>query len=64
MKTKSLEKESMLIPGIYDALWCAYYVKILFHNGNKSHDIKLNNGVRGIIKCKVLVDDEGWVHVL
>jgi len=65
MKTKSLEKEPMLIPGIYDALWTAYYVKILFRNGNRSHGIKLNNGVRGVnIECRVLVDDEGWVHVL
>jgi hypothetical protein len=65
MSAKSLEKEPMIIPNEYDGLWSGYYVEILFHNGNKSHKIKLDGGVRGInCKCKVKVDKDGWVYVL
>ena len=48
----------------YDGLWSAYYVEIIFHKGNKSHKIKLDEGIRGInCKCKVTVDKDGWVYV-
>lgn len=61
---KSLEIEPLIIPGKYQGLWSAYYVEILFHNGNKSHPIKLDEGVRGInCQCDVIVDEEGWVYV-
>lgn len=61
---KSLEKELMIIPGKYKGLWSAYYVEIIFHNGNKSHKIKLDEGVRGInCKCEVIVDNDGYVFV-
>ena len=61
---KSLEKEPMIIPDEYDGLWSAYYVEIIFHKGNKSHKIKLDEGIRGInCKCKVTVDKDGWVYV-
>jgi hypothetical protein len=39
---RSLKKEPMIIPNKYDGLWSAYYVEIIFHNGNKSHKIKLD----------------------
>lgn len=61
---KSLEREPMIIPGKYHGLWSAYYVEILFHNGNKSHPIKLDEGIRGVnCKADVIVDEEGWVYV-
>jgi len=64
METRSLEAHPFILPGEYDAWWCAYYVTIKFHNGNKSHDIKMNNGIRGMGKCKVNVNDKGWVTVI
>jgi len=61
---KSLEKEPMIIPNEYDGLWSGYYVEIIFHNGNKSHLIKLDGGIRGVnCECKVTVDEDGWVYV-
>lgn len=61
---KSLEKEPFIITGEYDGLWSGYYVNIIFHNGNKSHDIRLNEGIRGVnSKCKVSVDEDGWIYV-
>lgn len=61
---KSVEKEPMIIPGNYLGLWTAYTVIILFDNGNKSHPIKLNEGIRGVnFKCNVTVDDDGWIFV-
>lgn len=61
---KSLEKEPMIIPGEYIGLWSGYHVNIIFNNGNKSHDIKLNEGVRGVnCECKVIVDEDGYVNV-
>jgi len=61
---KSLEKEPMIIPGEYEGIWSAYYVEILYKNGNKSHKIKLNEGIRGVnSSCKVVVDNKGWVFV-
>ena len=60
----SLEKYPIIQPGEYDGLWSAYYVKIIFRNGNKSEDIKVNEGVKGInCPCKVRVDEDGWVYV-
>lgn len=59
----SLQKEPMIIPGYYKGLWSAYYVEIKFPNKNKSHKIKLDNGIRGVdCDCDVLVED-GWVYV-
>lgn len=61
---RSLEREQMIIPGTYDGLWSAYYVEIIFHNGNKSHKIKLDEGIRGVNhKCIVIVDADGFIHV-
>ena len=61
---KSLVKEPMIIPGEYDGLWSAYYVEVLFKNGNKSPKIKLDEGVRGVnCECKVIVDEDGWLYV-
>jgi len=61
---KSLEKQSMIIPNKYKGLWSAYYVEILFHNGNKSEKIKLDQGIRGTnCDCDVTVDKDGWVYV-
>lgn len=63
-KTKSLEQQLYILPGKYEGLWSAYYVEIIFYNGNKSEPIKVNNGVRGInCKCEVVVTDDGWVYV-
>jgi hypothetical protein len=62
--SRSIELQPMIIPGIYDGLWSAYYVVIIFDNGNKSEKIKLNQGVRGInIDCVVIVDENGQVYV-
>ncbi len=64
-EAKSLEKEPMIIPGNYVGIWSAYYVEIIFHNGNKSHPIKLNQGIRGVnFECNVIVDKECYVYVL
>jgi len=63
-KTRSLEQQLYILPGNYDGLWSGYYVEIIFHNGNKSQRINLNNGIRGInCKCEVVVTDDGWVYV-
>ncbi len=61
--TKSTEKHPFILPGNYDGIWCAYYIQIIFHNGNKSEHIKVNNGIRGISSCKIEVDNDGWVYV-
>ena len=61
---KSLEAHSIITPGTYEGRWTAYYVEVLFENGRKSGKIKLDGGVRGFnIECKVLVDDDGYLHV-
>jgi len=61
---KSIEKHEMIIPGTYDGLWSGYIVNIIFHNGNKSHDIEVDEGVRGInCKCKATVTEDGWVYI-
>lgn len=61
-ETKSLEPHPFILPGKYKALWSGYTMVIIFHNGNESHNIKMNNGVRGInCKCNVIVDDKGWI---
>ena len=61
---KSIEKHPFIIPGEYDGLWSAYYVKVIFRNGNMSEPIKLDGGVRGVnCDCKVTVDKEGVLHV-
>lgn len=61
---KSLEKQPMIIPNNYKGLWSGYELQILFHNGNKSNSIKLDEGVRGFdCDCDVTVDEDGWVYV-
>lgn len=61
---RSLEKQPMIIPGKYNGLWTAYYVVIVFRNGNKSDRIELDEGVRGYnCKAQVTVDKNGWVCV-
>lgn len=60
---KSLEQHPLILPGEYNGLWSAYYVRIMFHNGTESEPIKLELGVKGRnCKCKVTVDDDGWVY--
>jgi hypothetical protein len=34
-----VEKQPYILPGVYDGLWSAYYVVIIFANGNKSEPI-------------------------
>ena len=63
MQAKSVEKHPFIIPGKYRGKWCAYYVEILFHNGNKSEPIKLDQGIRGMGIYDIIVDDEGWIHI-
>jgi len=62
--TKSIEKQTMIIPGTYKGLWTAYCIQVIFGNGNKSSKFKVNNGARGInCDCVVTVDEDGWVYV-
>ena len=44
--------------GIYPAIWCAYYVQILYPGNIKGKPIKVNNGIRGISKVSVTVKDK------
>jgi len=61
---KSLKQHPMITPGEYDGLWSAYFVKVIFHNKNKSEDIEVDQGVRGInCKCKITVDKDGWIYI-
>ncbi len=63
-RTQSIEKYPFIIPGEYKGLWTAYYVKIIFHNGNVSEPIKLNDGVRGAnCDCNVTVESDGQIYV-
>lgn len=63
-KTKSIEKEPLIIPGEYKGIHSGYTLQIIFHTGKKSHPIKLNNGIRGVnFDCKVIVDQEGNIFV-
>lgn len=62
-RAKSVEQQPMIIPGVYDGLWSAYYIQIIFSNGNKSEKIKVDQGVRGInCSCKITVDKDGWCY--
>lgn len=63
MDVKSLEQEPMIIPGEYEGIWAGYSLQIEYHNGNKSHWIKLNQGIRGMSRCEVIVDNNGWIYV-
>ena len=61
---KSIEKQPMIIPGIYEGVWSAYYVKIKYKNGNMSSAIQLDSGIRGVnCECTVEVKDDGYVYV-
>ena len=65
MKPKSEELHPMIAPGIYDAKWSAYNLKIQFKNGKESDTIKVDEGVRGIdCPCKVEVDGVGLVTII
>ena len=60
---KSLNPHNAIIPGVYDALWSAYFIEIIFDNGRKSGKIEMNQGVRGInCKVKVEVGSDGYVR--
>ena len=62
---KSIEKQPYILPGEYTGKWSAYYVKVLFHNGNESESIELDDGIRGVnCKCKIIVDQDGWVYAI
>jgi len=64
MAAKSIKPQPMIIPGKYVGIWSAYFVQIIFHNGNKSEPIELNEGIRGVnFKCKVEVKEDGYVYV-
>jgi hypothetical protein len=61
---KSLEAYPIIRPGIYDGLWSAYFVEIIFENGKKSKKIELDGGVRGVnCKCIVEVKEDGYLYV-
>ena len=61
---KSIEKHPIIIPGNYDGLWSGSYVEIIFHNGEKSEPIKLDQAVRGVnCKCRVMVMITGLLSV-
>jgi hypothetical protein len=45
---KSKEQHPMIRPGKYKGLQSAYYLTILFDNGNKSEPIEMEGGVRGL----------------
>lgn len=58
------EKQPLIIPGVYDGLWSAYYLEIIFKNGNKSESIKTIEGVRGMnCEVKVIVTNDGSVYI-
>ena len=60
----TVEKQPFILPGIYDGLWSAYTLVIIFANGNKSENIKTIDGIRGInCSVKVIVTDDGTIHI-
>lgn len=62
---RSTEKQIIIQPKVYDALWSAYYIVIIFDNGKQSEGIKMNCGTRGMnIKCKVEVKNDGYVYII
>ena len=64
MKTKSIEKQPMVIPGEYKGIWSAYYVRIIYHNGNQSEPIEVSTGIRGVnCSCKITVEKDGNLYV-
>jgi hypothetical protein len=61
---KSLEPNPYILPGTYDGIWGAYFVKIIFDNGNQSTEFEVDEGIRGVnCKCRVVVDELGWIYV-
>lgn len=61
----STEKHPTIKNGIYNGIWTAYNVQIIFENGNHSEPIKMNNGIRGVdSECKVEVLTDGTVNIL
>jgi hypothetical protein len=61
---KSLKSHPYILPGEYDGVWSAYFVVVILNLGIKSEPIKLDEGVKGInCKCKVTVDELGWLNV-
>jgi hypothetical protein len=44
VRIKSLEKQPDIIPGCYNGLWSAYFVQVIFHNGNISDKIEVTGG--------------------
>lgn len=60
----TVEKQPFILPGVYDGLWSAYTLVIIFENGNKSEGIKTIEGIRGInCDVKVIVTDDGTIHI-
>lgn len=60
----SIEKHPIIIPGKYKGLMGGYYVEVIFHNGNKSHPIEMDVGVRSINSdVDVEVLEDGTVKV-
>ena len=61
---KSIEKQTYILPGEYVGKWTAYHVQVVFHNGNITEPILLDEGIRGVnCKCKLIVDDKGNLNV-
>jgi len=62
---RSREPQPMIIPSTYDGLWSGWTVRVIFHNKNVSDPIDVDSGVRGMnCKCKVTVDDDGYLNVV
>jgi hypothetical protein len=64
VKGDAEEKQPFILPGIYDGLWGAYYLEIIFDNEKKSEPIKTIEGVRGMnCSVKVIVTNDGTIFL-
>jgi len=60
----TVDKQPYLLPGVYDGLWSAYSLVVIFENEKTSEPIKTIDGVRGInCAVKVVVMDDGTIHI-
>ena len=60
----TVDKQSYILPGVYDGLWGGYELVVIFDNEKKSEPIKTIDGVR-CINCpvKVIVMQDGTIHI-
>ena len=57
-------KQPYILPGVYDGLWSAYSLEVIFDNKKRSDPIETRDGVRGInCPVTVIVMNDGTVHV-